>query len=289
MENVTKGINGSLHSNLPSDIETMEDTVEYRLMMAYSQRRRPPKVDRTKEKGSVADQTPSPTPEKTEREEGRKRRKKKKNIWRRLKPILRCVKPQTEEPEPTQTPTDENGPMFRCFVQEHTEDERHGSAEDEDELGEVATRVIGIANELQFTSQVESDSEDTDKPELNDLEKVIGLLLRENGDRINEEFNLAHIAADLFFDYNFFTRLLNTFLVRIGYRTSNSDSLGPQAANKTQIAAACEVTSRLTSVEALPRTRLLQHGARYLQEYYSSWVQEQGGYEVAFQDEEEVD
>lgn len=36
-------------------------------------------------------------------------------------------------------------------------------------------------------------------------------------------------------------RLLNTFLVRIGYRNSTSDSLGPQAANKTQIAAACEV------------------------------------------------
>lgn len=129
VENVTKTINGSQNSdsNLQSDTENMEDTVEFRLMMAYAQRRQPQKVDRTKENGSVADQTPSPTQEKTEREEGKKKRRKK-TIWRRLKPMLRCVKPQTEEPEPTQTPVDENGPMFRTFVPERNEGERPGEA-----------------------------------------------------------------------------------------------------------------------------------------------------------------
>ncbi|MED6268701.1 hypothetical protein CHARACLAT_024997 [Characodon lateralis] len=302
---VPKTISGTKHldSNLNCDTKHMDDTVEFRLMMAYAQRRRPKKEANTHKVNGLAvtdsedaHQTPSETPGKTEKKEGGKK-KRKKTMWRHLKPILRCVKPQIEETEPTMTAENHEDPNDRCLALLNDQD----SVKDEDGMGAVADRVIGIVNEIQLTSQLETDCvnqststlyTDAETPltsEKDHLEKMIGLLLRDSGDRLDEEFNLARIAADLFWDYNFFTRLLNTFLVRIGFRSPDPDALGPQAANKTQIAATCEITSRLCSVEALPGNQLLQHGARYLQEYYSSWAQQQGGYEEVFQDEEEVD
>lgn len=39
-----------------------------------------------------------------------------------------------------------------------------------------------------------------------------------------------------------------------------------------------QVTTRLSAVETLPTNRLLNHGAQYIQNNFSSWVQDQGGY-----------
>ncbi|XP_008398713.1 apoptosis facilitator Bcl-2-like protein 14 [Poecilia reticulata] len=291
VENRIGEIDGMAHvdCNLNSDKENMEDTVEFRLMMAYAQRRRPAKVNTPRENGSAAEQTVTQTSGKTENQEEekkKKKKKKKKNILRDLKVIFQCVKPQTAEPE---SPQDDNlnDPMNRNFVPEDKDEEHH--AEDQDAMKEVADRVIGIANEFDFTPDIESDGEDDVEKMEDDLEKAIGLLLREQGDELIKKFPQAHIAADLFLDYSFFARLLDTFLIRIGFRRPNADALGPQAANRTQIAAALEITSRLASVEALPKVKLYKHGARYLQEYYSSWAQAQGGYEAVFPDEEEVD
>ncbi|XP_054876395.1 apoptosis facilitator Bcl-2-like protein 14 [Poeciliopsis prolifica] len=280
---ITETIDNTAHldCNLNSDKENMEDTVEFRLMMAYAQRRRPANDNTPKENGSATEQTLTQTSGQTEnkKEEVEKEKKKKKKIWRQLKVIFKCVQPQTAEPE---SPQDD--PMFRNFVPEDKESEHQ--AEAQDEMEEVANRVIGIADEFDFTPDmdpcIEADGED-------DLEKMIGLLLRNQGDQLDKEFDLAHIGAELFLDYNFFARLLNRFLIRIGFRRPDSNSLGPQAANRTQIAAALEITSRLASVEALPKVKLYKHGARYLQEYYSLWAQTQGGYEAVFPDEEEVD
>ncbi|XP_014902312.1 apoptosis facilitator Bcl-2-like protein 14 [Poecilia latipinna] len=291
VENGVGKINGPTHVdyNLNSDKENMEDTVEFRLMMAYAQRRRPAKVNTPKVNGSAAEETLTQTSGKTENqeeEEEKKKKKKKKNILRHLKVIFKCVKPQTAEPESPQD-DDLNDPMNRNFVPEDKDEEHH--AEDQDAMKEVADRVIGIADEFQFTPVIDSDGETDEGKIEDDLEKAIGLLLRAQGDELVKKFPLADIPADLFLDYSFFARLLNTFLIRIGFRRPDADALGPQAANRTQIAAALEITSRLASVEALPKVKLCKHGARYLQEYYSSWAQEQGGYEAVFPDEEEVD
>lgn len=39
-----------------------------------------------------------------------------------------------------------------------------------------------------------------------------------------------------------------------------------------------QVTSRLAAANTLPMNRMLYHGARYLQDHYSSWAQQHGGY-----------
>lgn len=51
----------------------------------------------------------------------------------------------------------------------------------------------------------------------------------------------ANIAAELFWNYDFFSELINTFLIRVGLRSPSPNSPGPQASQKTQMAVMCEV------------------------------------------------
>ncbi|XP_059182376.1 apoptosis facilitator Bcl-2-like protein 14 [Centropristis striata] len=261
-----------------SDSDSMEDTEEYRLLMAYAQRRRPKKESPTQDStvlvsgGSDANGSASPqTPEK----------KKKKKPWKR---IFSCIKPKTIDEDEVLSP----------FRSKHSEvNDRCGGTNEvlpcpkgADEFEEAAGRLTKIADEIPFTPpEVETDS-----PEDENVEKMIGLLLRETGDRANdEELENAALAKELFWDYSFFKRLMSTLLTRMGLRTPDPESPGPKACPETQIAVTCEVTSRLSAVNRLPTNLLLNHGARYLQDYYSSWVKEQGGYEKAFYSDDEDD
>ncbi|KAG7232648.1 hypothetical protein INR49_008270 [Caranx melampygus] len=104
--------------------------------------------------------------------------------------------------------------------------------EEEDEFSDVAKQLTKLAAEIPFTPP----ELETDAPDDVNVERMIGLLLRESGDQLNEK-----------------------------------------------------ATSRLSALSPLPANRLLGHGARYLNEYFSSWVQEQGGYDAAFEDDEDED
>ncbi|XP_030576278.1 uncharacterized protein LOC115773597 isoform X2 [Archocentrus centrarchus] len=282
-----------------SDVENMEETVEFRVMMAYATRRRRQlnKKDDSNAQTSPAAKsgeddadgdvkTPSNTLIHDENKENRKKgaKKKKKKVLKHLSKFFSCTRSQTkdEEVEEQQLPQDPAGDVSdRCF---HSTDEPEKKDEEEEKAEEVALRLTELADEIRLTPpEIETDGED-------ELEKIIGLLLRDTGDRWNEKvLKDVDIKAELFWDYSFFWRLINTFLTRVGLRTSNPNSPGPQASPKTQMAVMCEVTARLSSVETLPANRLLNHGARYMQDNFSSWVQEQGGYEAAFEETEEVD
>lgn len=110
---------------------------------------------------------------------------------------------------------------------------------------------------------------------VDEVEKVIGLLLRETGDKLNEEVRnklLDHVGkssfvkvwhlsmpkeckmsfclrqinikgelGELFSNYGFFERVINTLLTRMGLISPQPDALGPQSSPKTQIAVTCEV------------------------------------------------
>ncbi|XP_068442951.1 apoptosis facilitator Bcl-2-like protein 14 [Clinocottus analis] len=297
--------NGGTDPKPPSDPDSMEDSVEFRLLMAFAKRRLPQREGPAATAGGDADDaesesSPLQTPDKTdmeEEEEKKTRRKKKKkrlSLNRLRRNIFSCIKPQTEDGK---TPTtveaspdadDRCGPMSAAFFREAAEEEK----EEEEELKETANRLTKIADEIPFTPpDVEADSPDDENGDEN-VEKMIGLLLRAAGDQLNEaELKDAAIASELFWNYGFFRVLMTTLLTRMGLQSRRPESPGPKASPKTQIAVACEVTTRLAAVASLPRNRLLDHGARYLQHYYSSWAQQQGGYEEAFysdgEDEEE--
>lgn len=103
------------------------------------------------------------------------------------------------------------------------------------------------------------------------MEKVVALLLREAGDKLDQEVGAfptlsiksiyqkqdssplvvifycslqtkdLNLAAELFRNYGFFEKVMRTLLRRMGLVNSDPDRLGPQASPKTQIAVTCEV------------------------------------------------
>ncbi|KAM8908402.1 uncharacterized protein AB9W97_005781 isoform 2-T3 [Spinachia spinachia] len=272
-----------------SDRDDMEHTVEFRVLMAYAKRRRPQKESPSGDAAEPeAEAPPAQTPDQTETEQlqqpTRRRRRKKKMMERWTRNIFSCIKPQTEEKEASRD-TGEPDVHIRCaptgaavVVKEEEEEE------EEEELNEVAERLTKMADEIPFVRpDIESDT-----AEDGNVEKVIGLLLRDAGDELNAA-ELKDLTSKLFWDYGFFKLLMSTFLERMGLKSPHPDSPGPKASPKTQIAVACEVTSRLLQLNPLPRNQLLRHGARYLQHYYSPWALQHGGYEEAFYSDDEND
>lgn len=287
--------NNNMSNSKNGDSGGMGGTVEYRLLMVYASRRRSKRdSDGVNPDDVILNSDPHgngpsvpPTPTKTDEEmkngeEGEKKKRKKKKFWRRMSNIFSCIKPQMERDEDRHTPkTVSNAPVMpRTGLFLVSND---SVSKEEDELEEVASRLTEIADDIPFSPpDIEPDSE------LDDVEKVVGLILREAGDRLNEqELIKANVAMELFWNYGFFEKLLNTLLRKMGLVSPEPDSLGPQASPKTQIAVACEVTSRLSAVNTLPMNRMLDHGARFLQDHYSTWAQQQGGYEKAFHSDEE--
>ncbi|XP_047431518.1 apoptosis facilitator Bcl-2-like protein 14 [Mugil cephalus] len=267
---LSNGLTGSPEPTSPSDSpeSSMEDTVEYRIMMAYAQRRRPQKKvaspggrDEDVNGGDANGTAPSAvSPEKEGlTEEKTKNKKKKKKGLKGLVNFFSCVKPQTKDEEPQKTPDDDDLVCVRAF---QSEDDVSEKGDAEDQLGNVADRLTEIAEEIPFIPpEIETDNEE------NEVERVIGLILRESGDRLNErELRNANIAAELFWNYSFFSKLISGLLMKMGLKSLNPESPGPKASPKTQIAVMCEVTSRLSAVDTLPTQRLLDHGARYMQD-----------------------
>ncbi|KAM9407410.1 apoptosis facilitator Bcl-2-like protein 14 [Salvelinus alpinus] len=266
-------VNGSAKAGLPEDIDGMEDSVEFRLMMVYAQRRRPREVL-------------CPLPQGTDTQPGGTQtlevhadtfKKKKKGMRIRLQSLLSCIRPHRDSTAvasgpprtPSPPPTGTQRSSFRSF----------GNVSDE--LEEVADRLTQIADGVSFGSgDLETDGEE------DAIERLVGLLLRGAGDKLNEEVLKDASLSSEFFGYSLYEKTISTFLSRLGLTSDPSTPGSPRA----QIALTCEVTSRLSVVDSLPMSRVLGFGAKYLQDHFSSWAIQQGGYGEAFvnDDDEEV-
>ncbi|KAJ0056860.1 hypothetical protein NL108_000649, partial [Boleophthalmus pectinirostris] len=226
------GITSSTESKkYTSCLESSEDMVEFRILMAYAQRRRP--KDASQENSSTPhNNNPSTQTEGAKAE--KKKKKKKKKIFKKLPKVLTCLKPQTKEeiPSPCDGEKDTSIPSFRSgkilinFP---------GWLQKEDfEDCKIAIRLAEISDEIPFVPpDIESDA-----PE-DEVEKVIGLILRDAGDRLYEKELKDKNIVDLLGNYSFFENVILSLLKRMGLST-NTESLGPKVSPKTQIAVACE-------------------------------------------------
>ncbi|XP_068611486.1 uncharacterized protein [Brachionichthys hirsutus] len=257
-----------------SDSDSMADTLELRLITAYAKRRR------MKEDGPIA---PSADASST----GRKLLSVKPGAKDPCRFFSRA-KPRAKKAAPPPRPATFSV-QSRCLASNDDSSDSFREDDDDDELEDVASKLTEIADEIPFTPpEMQSDSKDECSP--GSVDKVIALLLRGAGDKLNkEELAKAGIAKELFWNYSFFEAVLSTLLLRMGLGTSEANAPGPQASTQTQIAVACEVTSRLSALDTLPMSRMLDHGARFLQVHYSSWAQRRGGYEQAFSRDDDDD
>ncbi|XP_051911669.1 apoptosis facilitator Bcl-2-like protein 14 isoform X2 [Hippocampus zosterae] len=260
-----------------SDAEGLQNTLEFRLLMAYTKKRQ--RLRQKRSQVVVKDQGPLP-----DRSEEETTPKKTKIKFKMMSRILACVKPKTVKcPKESEA---EN-----IVVEEGFRSVSPVESNESEEMDEVASRLTEIADEIPFAPpELETDSPDDEDA---NVEKLLGLLLRECGDNFDEmvtkELKEALRSTLLFWNYGFFERLMKTLLKRMGLFNADPDAPGPQTSPKTQMAVACEVTSRLSAANTLPVNRLLGYGATYLQNHFSSWAKQQGGYEAAFDDDDDDD
>lgn len=74
--------------------------------------------------------------------------------------------------------------------------------------------------------------------------------------------------------YGFFKKLARSFI----HRLSPEELPTSQSRKQAEIAITFELTSRLNAMDSHPMNRVLGFGATYLQDYFTPWVNQQGGY-----------
>ncbi|KAG9342694.1 hypothetical protein JZ751_016131 [Albula glossodonta] len=245
--------NGSVTKGMAE--QRSEDAVEFRLLMAYAQRRRPAKT--LPQQPQAGDASP-PSP---------KVQAKKKTLARRLrKVLLACVRPQRDQ-DATAQPA--GGPEFRTLC----------PALDADNL---AGKICSIVESVDLSPL------DIVPDGLDDVIEEIVDLLRESGDELDKKIREDNAFAKRLrsaFTYTFFEKIANLFLQKV----APCDIPVNKSLEQAKIALTFDITSKLTAVDCHPMNMVLGFGAKYLKQNFSTWVQQHGGWEGAFDDDEEED
>ncbi|KFV89108.1 Apoptosis facilitator Bcl-2-like 14 [Fulmarus glacialis] len=145
-------------------------------------------------------------------------------------------------------------------------------------------------------SQEQDNSVPTDGSEgkEHDEEKIIQTivsLLRQSGDQLEEKIKKDKVFYQHFKDmlsYPFFKRITDLFLE--GVSADSTSEPGGQV-QCTKVAFTMEAATRLTAVDNHPMNLVLGFGLKYLREHFKPWIQDQGGWEKALTslDQEEVE
>ncbi|KAK7160328.1 hypothetical protein R3I93_008084 [Phoxinus phoxinus] len=149
-----------------------------------------------------------------------------------------------------------------------------------EKYGNVAEKLTRIVDSgLLADNGLETDSVNTDV-----IEKLVELL-KKSGDDLNEKIKkdhelLGYLQSTL--SYDFFEKLTTAFIKSVvpGFLQSRN--------KHEEIALTFEVTSRLGALDLHPMNRVMGFGAQYLQKNFTPWVKQHGGWEKAFDDNDEV-
>uniref|UniRef100_A0A8C2BAE6 Si:ch211-242e8.1 n=1 Tax=Cyprinus carpio TaxID=7962 RepID=A0A8C2BAE6_CYPCA len=149
----------------------------------------------------------------------------------------------------------------------------------DEELPQTVDKRLTVDEGLESDGGVKDVDQDV-------IDKLVDLL-KKSGDNLNERIQSNHELLGYLqrtFSYDLFKKLTKTFI------TSVVPEYLQRRRKREQIALAFEVTSRLKTLDLHPMNRAMGYGAQYLQEYFAPWVQQHGGWEKAFDndDDEEV-
>ncbi|KAG9339085.1 hypothetical protein JZ751_024114 [Albula glossodonta] len=255
------GTNGALP-------EMSKDSMEFRLLMAYTKKRKQP--IRLVAQGARFESAQVPD----------KRRKVKAE--RAYGAAAQTQRPVDEGliSEPWSLVTDEDGDTFLLLLIS-SGPSLVGTMAAPGVLDNVADKLTNLADSVKLESgDIEPDGPD-------DVIQRVVELLRESGDRLNEEMKKDETLAKTLrscFTYSMFESVTSLFLDRVDPSSIPSTKTAEQA----KIALTFEVTNRLTAVDCHPMNMLMGFGAKYLQDNFSTWVKQRGGWDKAFEDDEEV-
>ncbi|NXI52309.1 B2L14 protein, partial [Chloroceryle aenea] len=142
----------------------------------------------------------------------------------------------------------------------------------------------------QDNSKLTDGSED-EEGEKEEIIQTIVSLLKQSGDKLEEKMkrdrNLQQCFEDML-SYNFFERITDLFL-----EDASADSASKPGGQVqcTKVALTMEAVTRLSAVDNHPMNLVLGFGLKYLREHFRPWIQDQGGWEKALTslDQEEVE
>ncbi|XP_056373940.1 apoptosis facilitator Bcl-2-like protein 14 [Hyla sarda] len=244
-----------------------EDSMEFRMLMAYAQRTLP---------SSTFEQLKSRTPKKkndgvASNGEGHTdkgnsaappKKEKKKRRW---KFTPSCLRPPREKTQ-----------MMRSHPPESAEEAR---------VGGLAERLKNIVQELERQDQERPEfrvlrreysiQHDGDSDE--DLIHNIVEFLRREGDKINDQIAQKPSffqGLQSCWSYGFFQRLTETYVEQMV-----PENVPEDVRQSSKIALCVHATTALTALDSHPMNRMFGFGARYLKENYSQWIKERGGWE----------
>lgn len=227
-----------------------KDSLEYKLLLRYTQKKGNTNSHAQHGNGLA-------TAKVGQLQDHHKPRKHKK---RRCLKIISCIRPAKEDDCPVTKP--------------HRLRAGASSISDQEEVEQIVNKLTKLADDVNFKSNcIETDGDDV-------VERIVELL-REKGDQLNEEIGKNHVLQKQLQDslsYTFFTKLAQTFMKRL----RPEELPTTQSRQQAEIALTCELTSRLNAMDSHPMNRVLGFGAKYLQDYFTPWVVQQGGYEKVF-------
>ncbi|KAK1167257.1 apoptosis facilitator Bcl-2-like protein 14 [Acipenser oxyrinchus oxyrinchus] len=230
--------------------------MEFRILMAYAQRRRP----ELKAQSSPKEEKPSPTAREHKASETSKA--KKRHGWKKL--IPKCVRPQEEE-RSEQPPT-------RDQAEEKDVEEIAGK------LQEIVDSRQNLPGVFCLSDSIEPDG--IEDEEQYTIQKLVALL-KESGDKLNQEIKTDKYLSKCFkeaYSYSLFKKVTDMFLERVCVSAAQEPA---------RIAFTADITAKLTAVDNHPMNQSMGFGAKYLREHFSTWAQRHGGWEKALNNAEE--
>ncbi|KAM6292627.1 LOW QUALITY PROTEIN: apoptosis facilitator Bcl-2-like protein 14 [Porphyrio hochstetteri] len=186
-------------------------------------------------------------------------------------------------------------PLYVCCGRGETTDVSHIA----DKLVKLVTsRSQEPPSDVRFKSLHEAVCEKqvgscpTEGEEL-DEEKLIRMivsLLRQSGD-LEEKMKKDRVLSQCFkgmLSYPFFKRITDLFLEGVSIDPAREQGSQIQCA---KVAFTMEVTTRLTALDTHPMNLVLGFGFKYLRDHFKPWIRDQGGWEKALTslDQEEVE
>ncbi|XP_032040059.1 apoptosis facilitator Bcl-2-like protein 14 [Aythya fuligula] len=303
------------------------DSIEYKILMAYAQRR----LSASRYKKLLKKETNAPKSSSLIRSEleihhqgGKdgssqtlefqsgmrkqhsKKKRKQKHLSRYCLPFF-CSRAEQEKPQKTSVP--ESCTFGTCTESLSVKSCHHQTSEkaDVDHIADKLAKLVtsrpqsspsGVMFKMLVHSQsLEEDGKDTaegNESEGNDEEKTIQeivALLRKSGDQLEEKFKKDRTFYQQFRDmlsYTFFERVTDTFLEDVSADSTNETESQLQCA---KVAFTLEIATRLTAVDNHPMNLVMGFGSKYLREHFSPWIRDRGGWEKAVTslDQEEVE
>ncbi|NWX46293.1 B2L14 protein, partial [Steatornis caripensis] len=130
--------------------------------------------------------------------------------------------------------------------------------------------------------------------EEHDEEKIIQTivaLLRQAGDQLEEKIEKDRVFYDHFKDMLSYTFFKRITDLFLEDVSADSTSEPEGQVQCTKVAFTMEIATRLTAVDNHPMNLVLGFGLKYLREHFKPWIQDQGGWEKALTslDQEEVE